>query len=186
MPALKVEDVMSASTGKKRMSQKEAALLCRLLAQEERQYRHLLELARQQNGCLRRHDVESLEKNAAQWQKVLPGARQARRRREECVAEMARRLGAACSELEPKYLVDYVDQKVRGAIAEVIQRLVTTAGDLYRQNELNRQLAGFCFHLAREEAEIFKRCVLEDPAGCYSEDARKSVGSGRGFFVRQA
>jgi len=61
-----------------------------------------------------------------------------------------------------------------------------TALRLARQNELNRALAEFCLDLVREESEIFKRCVLDDPSGCYGEDALRADRGPGGVLVKQA
>jgi hypothetical protein len=74
----------------------------------------------------------------------------------------------------------------RQTLNKAVGRLIEAVGDLNRQNEMNRQLADFCLELTREEGAIFKRGVLEDPAGCYEEDAKKSHAPPGTVIIRRA
>lgn len=160
--------------------------LCSLLAAEFWEYRRLLRLAWRQNHYLRRHDVGRLENNAAEWRKYLPTAEAARCRREQFLGELQERLGLEDQEATPQLFLKNADHEGSTEVRDALAELVRTAGDLCRQNEINRQLAGFCCDLVREEAEIFKRCVLEDPVGCYEEDAQRTVAAPGGVLTRQA
>lgn len=160
--------------------------LCALLREEERQYRRLLRLAWRQNRYLRRQDTERLAENTQQWQKYLPLADAARCRREHAVAQLAENLGRGAERVSPLQLLDYADHDLKQQIRRHVRELVAVTGRLARQNELNRQLAAFCVALTQEEAEIFKRCVLSDPAGCYDRSARPKANGPGGVLVRQA
>jgi hypothetical protein len=177
---------MPSQAGRGPLSEQDVDVLCRLLATETSFFRKLLELARGQARCLRDDDLEGLEQNAADWQKTLPGAEQVQRQRQEQVRQWLRDWGVTDDPITPQSLLALVDDKSRGIVNQAILDLGRAAGELFRQNALNRQLAAFCCDLVREEAEIFKRCVLENPAGCYAGDAQKVTESGRGFFIRRA
>ncbi len=177
---------MSESMRGPHLPREEARRLCSLLAAEEQEYRRLLRLAWRQAGYLRRGDVARLEHNAAEWQRYLAQARAARERREAATGELADRLGLNADRHAPQFLLDLADNESKAEIRAAVEVVVTKAAELSRQNELNRQLAGFCLDLASEEAEIFRRCVLEDPAGCYAGDARKAQAGPGGVFIKQA
>ena len=160
--------------------------LCVLFGDEERQYRRLLRLAWRQNRYLRRQDTARLAENTHQWQKYLPAADAARRRRERCVALVAENLGIFPALTSPLQLLDYADLQVKRQVRDSVQELLAVTTRLARQNELNRQLAAFCIELTQEEAEIFRRCVLDDPAGCYDDAARPTTNGPGGVLERQA
>jgi hypothetical protein len=161
-------------------------ILCDLLDREEREYRRLLRLAWRQNGYLRRQDLQRLEMNADQWQKYLPLADAARIKREEFLSDLSLRMELGDERRASQYLIECADIEYRQILREAVQRLIGTASDLNRQNELNRHLADFCLDLTREEAEIFKQGVLEDPVGCYEDDAQKSKSRPGKVIIRQA
>ncbi|MFH1845497.1 MAG: flagellar export chaperone FlgN [bacterium] len=168
------------------MTVADANLLCQLLQKEEHEYRRLLRLAWRQGAYLRRHDVERLEKNAGQWQKYLRQAQYARQQRERFTRQLGQELGLGERAAETQFLAEFADYTNRTSIERAVQSLVQIAGDLVRQNEMNRQLAKFCLDLAQEEMRIFKQCVLEDPAGCYEGDATKTSAPPGGVLVKKA
>ncbi len=157
-----------------------------LLADELTHYRRLLRLARRQNSYMRRQDVRRLDANSREWNRHLPAANAARMARERLVQQLAAETGVAVPPGRVGDLLDYTEPGLRREIASHLQAIRKTAADLARQNEMNRSLAEFCLDLAREEAEIFKRCVLDDPSGCYGGDARTAGRGPGGVLVRQA
>jgi len=177
---------MSRHRNEARLDTIDVQALCNLLEREELEYRRLLRLAWRQNGYLRRQDVQRLESNAEQWQKFLPLADAARIKREEFISEIALKLGIHDERLAPQFLLNFADNNQRQALNAAVGQLVHTASDLNKQNELNRQLADFCLELAREEGEIFKNGVLEDPTSCYADDAQKSTAPPGKVITRQA
>jgi len=173
------------SSGKRiRLRPADVSTLCDLLMFEEKEYRRLLRLAWRQTGYLRRQDVQRLENNAEQWRKYLPQADAARIRREAFLSKLADQLGLADERLAPQFLLDRADNNQRTMISEAVHRLVDVTSDLNRQNELNRQLTGFCLELAYEENRIFQEVVLEDPGGGYEDTARKTK-SAPGKVIRR-
>jgi hypothetical protein len=177
---------MSESRNGAPLPRQDARRLCAVLGAEEREYRRLLRLAWRQAAYLRRGDVDRLEGNAREWQRCLAATRRAREIRETVTAEITTRLGLRRDRQEPQFLLDLADNESRREIRAAVEAVVTKAAELGRQNELNRQLAGFCLDLVSEEAEIFRRAVLEDPAGRYAGDARKAQAGPGGVFIKQA
>ena len=117
----------------------------------------------------------------------LPAADSARLARERLVASLGGRLGRRDTAGPGRRPAGLRRRRTaRAAIGGLLRDIRATAGTLARQNALNRQLAEFCLDLAHEEAEIFKRCVLQDPAGCYRGDARQNDRGPGGVIVRQA
>ena len=169
---------MSLGTPAGRMRPDEAAALCRLLDEEEMQYRRLRRLAWRQTAYLKRRDAERLEKNAHEWRQFVPLAEAARRRREAHVAALARHLGEAEGTLAGPELAARAGPPHRERIAAAVCRLAATAGDLYRQNGLNALLARFCLELVQQEADIFRQVVTGDPSGGYAESGRRAAGAG--------
>ncbi len=169
---------MSLSAPAGRLRPDEAATLCRLLEEEETQYRRLRRLAWRQTAYLKRRDAERLEKNAQEWRQFVPVAEAARRRREEHVAALSRRFGLAEGILAGSELAARAGPPQRERIAAAVRRLAATAGDLYRQNGLNALLARFCLELVQQEADIFRRVVTNDPSGGYAEGGRRAAGAG--------
>jgi hypothetical protein len=51
---------------------------------------------------------------------------------------------------------------------------------------MNRRLANFCLDLVEEEAALLRRCLLEDPAGCYDRGAQPTTRTQGGVLQRQA
>ena len=164
----------------------EVRLLADLLAAELTHYRRLLRLAWRQNSYMKRQDVDRLSANAGDWGRWIPASDRARLARERLVASLAGRMGVAIPPGRVGDLLDYADPGQRQLVSGLLAEIRTTAGALARQNALNRQLAEFCVELAHEEAEIFKRCVLQDPAGCYRGDAKQHDRGPGGVIVRQA
>jgi hypothetical protein len=164
----------------------EGRRLAALLGEELTHYRRLLRLAWRQNSYMKRQDVDRLAANAREWARWIPAADRARLAREHLVTALSRRLGVPVPPGRVGDLLDYAAADQRADVADLLYGIRTTAGTLARQNALNRQLAEFCVELAHEEAEIFKRCVLQDPAGCYRGDARQNDRGPGGVIVRQA
>jgi hypothetical protein len=174
--------------------QKPCALLdfddCRrlgvLLHEEARHYRRLLRLAVRQNSYMQRQDVDRLASNAREWATYLPRADAARIARERLLNRLAgaRDLSGPAASVEG--LLEHTDLTARPAVINALREVRHAAARLARQNEQNRILAEFCLDLAREETEIFKRVVLEDPTGCYDDGARNTERGPGGVIVRQA
>jgi hypothetical protein len=160
--------------------------LVSLLEAEHGQYRRLLRLAWRQNSYMKRQDVDRLEANAVEWARHLPEADQSRIARERYVAELARRVGLAIPPGRVSDLLDYTEPETKRRVGTSLNALRQTAATLARQNTLNRSLAEFCLDLAHEESEIFRKCALEDPAGCYGDDAKATGRGPGGFLVKQA
>ena len=157
-----------------------------LLGAEQQEYRRLLRLAWRQNAYMKRQDVARLAENVQEWQKYLPAAHSQRRERQKYVAQLAASLGLIEQVDSLTRLLDHVSAEHWEQLQKALRELLATTTQLARQNELNRQLAAFCCDLASEEAAIFKSCVLDDPAGCYGEDAQKSTAGPGGVLERQA
>ncbi|MCB1183270.1 flagellar export chaperone FlgN [bacterium] len=160
--------------------------LAALLDTEESHYRRLLRLAWRQNSYMKRQDVDRLEVNADEWARRLPEADTCRIARERLVAELGHRVGITVPPGRVSDLLDYVAPATRREVGAAVGRLRATAQRLARQNELNRTLAAFNLDLAREETEIFRRVVLEDPSGRYGDDARTTARGAGGILVKQA
>ncbi len=169
-----------------RPSEGDLARLAELLTHEGGQYRRLLRLARRQNSYMKRQDVDRLEANSREWNRYLPLANQAKSAREKFVIRMNERLGIPFQQDNIIACLKRVEPAAQREIRALLAGIKNTAEQLARQNELNRSLAEFCLELAQEEHEIFKRCVLDDPSGCYGEDARRSDRGPGGVLVRQA
>jgi hypothetical protein len=160
--------------------------LCRLLAAEERQYRRLLRLAWRQNRYMKRHDTTRLVENTQQWQKYLPAADAARRAREDFMSRLVDDSGITPFSRSPVELLADAGLSAELEVRTRVRGLMDTAARLARQNAMNRELATFCLELTREEAEIFKSCVLDDPAGCYDNAAQPTRSGPGGVLERQA
>jgi len=177
---------MHTTNGRIGISADECRLLTSLLEIEDKNYRRLLRLAWRQNSYMKRQDVDRLDANARDWAQHLPVADQSRIARERHVAQLALKAGINVPPGRVSDLLDYADPMTKREVGAVMHHLRQTAGKLARQNELNRNLAEFCLDLAQEESKIFKRCVLEDPAGCYGGDAKAASRGPSGFLVKQA
>ncbi|MFO7653927.1 MAG: flagellar export chaperone FlgN [Candidatus Krumholzibacteriia bacterium] len=177
---------MSSSTRESILTAQEAREICSLLEAEERAYRRLVRLTRRQNRYLGCHDLGRLESNAAEWGKYLPLATAARRARESYVADCARRLGFTAPPPSPTALLDYAPMDVKTAVRSRVSGLLAVTTELARRNELNRHLTRYCLDLLQEETEIFRNGVLQDPAGRYGGDARRTTAGPGGVLVRQA
>ncbi len=157
-----------------------------LLDKEEALYRRLLRLAWRQNSYMKRQDVDRMEANAGEWSLYLPAASAARAERESAVVELAERQGKTIPPDTLNGILAGAGSGSRNRVMASLARLKGTVRRLARQNELNRLLADFCLDLAREESEIFKRCVLDDPSGCYGHNAQRADRGPGGVIVRQA
>ena len=177
---------MQMTNGRTGISAEDCRLLVSLLDVEDKHYRRLLRLAWRQNSYMKRQDVDRLDANAQDWARHLPAANESRIVRERLVAELAQQAGINVPPGRVSDLLDYTDPLTKKQAAVTMSRMRRTAAKLARQNELNRHLAEFCLDLADEESKIFKRCVLEDPAGCYGEDAKATSRGPSGFLVKQA
>ncbi len=163
---------------------------CRQLASfleiEDKNYCRLLRLAWRQNSYMKRQDVDRLDANSQEWTRYLPDADMARLTRERYMNQLATKMGLTVPPAKIHDLLDYVNPTLRMEIKQKLDRLIKTTGSLARQNEANRSLAQFCIDLAHEEAEIFKTTILDDPQGCYGEDAKASNRGPGGVFIKQA
>ena len=168
------------------MIDEDCRLLASLLEVETRQYRRLLRLAWRQNSYMKRQDVDRLDFNATEWAKYLPPADEARIARERFVQVLAHQKGVDSSSGTLESLLSDTCQKTQYEVVCSTNDLRAVSVRLARQNELNRQLAEFCLDLAREEAEIFKSSVLNDPTGCYGNNAQTSNRGPGGVLVKQA
>jgi len=175
---------MITAEAEDRLEPAEAAALCALLAEEERHYRRLRRLAWRQAAYMRRRDAGRLEHNAREWGKFLPAADAVRRRRERRLEELAGRFGLPPQRLTANRLFDLALPADGRLLREAVQRLAATVADLYRQNGLNAMLARFNLELVGEEAALFRRAVLTDPAGRYDGDGRQAVAD-RGCVLQQ-
>lgn len=160
--------------------------LADLLEWEEKNYRRLLRLAWRQNFYMKRQDVHRLEANAREWARHLPAANAARSARERFLAEMAAAMAVSSGKGLVGAFLGSASAGTRGRLDAALAALKRTVGKLARQNELNRILSEFCLDLVREETEIFKRCVLENPAGCYGDNARNADRGPGGVLMRTA
>jgi hypothetical protein len=165
---------------------RDVGIWCELIEAEWSEYRRLWRLSWRQSRYLQRHDIGRLQTNTLEWHRYLPQARAARQRRQEHVQSLARRLGCGAGATGAQSLLERADENTGARVRRAMARLADAAAEVVRQNELNRQLAAFCLDLAREEAAIFQRCVLADPAGGYAGDAQKTSAPAGGIFVRQA
>jgi len=170
----------------KKLESADCRLLGTMLDVETTHYKRLLRLAWRQNSYMKRQDVDRLEANAADWNSFLPQADQARVARERFMTSLGARQGIPVPPGNMEALLQAASQADRVDMADRIRRLRKVTTELARQNELNRGLAEFCLDLAKEEAEIFKRCVLDDPSGCYGDNARTTNRGPGGVIVRQA
>ena len=161
-------------------------LLVSLIEVETINYKRLLRLAWRQNSYMKRQDVDRLDANARQWSRFLPVANESRIAREQYVQRIARDRGVRIPPGNLNDLLKNVCEETRAQVMEVLNQLKATAVRLARQNDLNKELAKFCLDLAQEEAEIFKKCVLNDPSGCYSGKAQTTSRGPGGVLVRQA
>ena len=160
--------------------------LADLLEWEETHYRRLLRLAWRQNFYMKRQDVHRLEANARDWARHLPAANLARAARERFLVEMAGSMAPGGGRGLVGTFLGCASAETRDRLQKSLVGLRRTVNKLARQNELNRTLSEFCLDLVREETEIFKRCVLENPAGCYGENARNADRGPGGVLVRTA
>ena len=169
-----------------RLKNEDCRQLGDVLTSESRHYRRLLRLAWRQNSYMQRQDVDRLEANAHEWARYLPLANEARLARERFVARLAAKSGLAIPPGRVEDLLDYTHPDSKRSVTGALGSVRQAAAKLARQNELNRLLAEFCLDLVHEEAEIFKNAVLENPAGCYDEEARNKGRGPGGVIVKQA
>ena len=161
-------------------------LLASLLEIEDRNYRRLLRLAWRQNSYMRRQKVDRLESNAREWAVYLPRANESRIARERFVGQMGEAIGRPIPPNKMIDILDFADDDTRRKVVHAIKNLQNTTLRLARQNELNRNLAEYCLDLAGEESKMFKRCLTEDPSGCYDGEAKTNNRGPGGVLHRQA
>ena len=176
---------MQTRSEEKKLKKADCRLLATMLDVETANYRRLLRLAWRQTSYMRRQDVDRLEANAQDWNRFLPEANTARVARERFMTSLGQQVGEHIPPGNLQSLLTHVgagDQEILTGRIRVLRGVIT---ELTRQNELNRGLAEFCLGLAREEAEIFKQGVLDDPAGCYGGNAQATSRGPGGVLVRQ-
>ncbi len=159
--------------------------LSTVLREEQQHYAQLLELARRQGQLMTSHDLEGLQDNARRMSDGLAAADAVRLRREH----LASQLMSADDRQPAGSLSGWLQAQspqLRQALSEPVQAVRRTAGDLARTNEMNRRLANFCLDLVEEEAALLRRCLLEDPAGCYDRGAQPACNAQGGVLKRQA
>ncbi len=167
-------------------TEEDLQVLAELLGREDEHYRRLLRLAWRQNSYMKRQDVDRLEANSRDWTRYLAQAHLARAAREKFLNALGRQMGINVQPGNISAFLGGPPSPARDQVRALLARIKRTALKLARQNQLNRSLAEFCLDLVQEESEIFKRCVLDDPSGCYGEDARKADRGPGGVLVRQA
>ena len=182
----KVSDAMNRANAISQGFDEDCKLLASLLEVEARQYRRLLRLAWRQNSYMKRQDVDRLEANAREWARYLPEADEARIARERFIQEITRTSGPLAGDKGLQRMRESAGPAARDMLDGALNEMKAVSVRLARQNELNRQLAEFCLDLAREEAEIFKRAVLDDPTGCYGQNAQATTRGAGGVLVKQA
>ena len=159
--------------------------LQQVLAEEQRHYAQLLELAHEQGQLMTSHDVDGLETNARRLSEGLSAADAVRIRRERLAEDLMLRAGARVPGSLSAWLADQ-DAALRTFLLEPVQAVRRTAGELARTNERNRRLANFFLDLVEEEAAVLRRCLLEDPAGRYDRGAQPTCNEQGGTIRRQA
>lgn len=159
--------------------------LSELLAAEATCYADLLALARQQGQLMRAQNLVGLAENTQHWQQSLPLADGARIRRERLAAELMARGAAVPAAPTLTDLLPALPERHREDLEPAVQRVRATVRALDRQNALNRRLAEFCLDLVEEEAAVFRRAVLTDPAGRYDGAARCTQAGPGGVLERQ-
>lgn len=170
----------------KTLAEADVRLLGQALTSEKDNYRRLLRLAWRQNSYMKRQDVDRLDANSRDWARHIPEADAARIRRERVVSQLAAKVGVVIPPGRVEDLLDYTAPEGKVLVRGALDDLRRAAARLARQNELNRTLAEFCLDLSREETEIFRRTVLEDPSGSYDEGANTSTRGPGGVVHRQA
>lgn len=167
------------------LEQAEADNLRALLMAEERAYAELLDLARRQNGLLRRQDVIRLDAVVAAWRDALPAAEDMRRARETYLLDLGRRHDVAPGDLRMSRLARSTTGTPGRNLRAALRDWERTTGDLMRQTALNGLLANFCLGLVEEEADILCR-GMSGKDGCYDARGGESRGACSGVIVKQA
>jgi hypothetical protein len=155
------------------------------LADEQRRYADLLNLARQQGTLMTTHDLDGLDENSQRIGAGLAAAEEARIRRERLAAAVMAEAGVTGPETLSNWLTSQ-PRPIRDRLVGPVQAVRRAAGELARANEANRRLANFCLDLVEEEATLLRRCLLEDPAGRYDRGARPTTNGQGGVLRRQA
>ena len=155
------------------------------LADEQRCYADLLDLARQQGKLMTTHDLDALDENSRRMSAGLAAAEEARIGRERLAATVMAAAGATGPQTLSQWLTTQ-PRPVRERLVGPVQSVRRAAGELARANEANRRLANFCLDLVEEEATLLRRCLLEDPAGRYDRGARPTTNGQGGVLRRQA
>lgn len=170
----------------KTLAEADVRLLGSALTREKDNYRRLLRLAWRQNSYMKRQDVDRLDANSRDWARHLPRADEARISRERVVSDLAAKVGVTIPPGRVEDLLDYTSTEGKTFVRGALDDLRHAAARLARQNEMNRTLAEFCLDLSREETEVFRRTVLEDPNGSYDDEAQSSTRGPGGVVHRQA
>ena len=156
-----------------------------VLQEERGHYENLLELARFQGCQMTSHDLEGLEHSALKMGEGLTAADAVRIRRERLASDVMRQSGTETARGLTSWL-ETQPPAVQQILAVPVQSVRRVAGELARTNEMNRRLANFCLDLVEEEAVLLRRCLLEDPAGCYDSGAQPTQNEQGGVLSRQA
>lgn len=159
--------------------------LSMVLQEEQGHYMTLLDLAQTQGVLMTTHDFEGLDANALRITEELASADSVRIQREIMASEVLHSAGASVDESLSSWLESQSDE-IRQHLDTPVRNVRRIAGELARANEMNRRLANFCLDLVEEEAAILRRCLLEDPAGCYDNGANPASNDHAGVITRKA
>lgn len=162
------------------------ASLVDALQHEHRQYDRLLGLIRQQGQLMINHDLDGLQDSAQRLAACIAQADAARQEREHLAGELMRSCGGPRQTASLTVWVQVQESAVRRLLDGPIRAVRRAADELQRANELNRRLANFCLDLVEEEAAVLRRCLLDDPAGCYDRGAQPTRNSNGGVMQHKA
>ena len=161
------------------------AALRDVLQDERHHYARLLELVRAQGQMMACNDLEGLHANARLLDEHLAAADAVRIRRELLAAKIIQ----PGTDDPPRSLSRWLQRQapeVRQELQGPVGSVRRVADELARANEMNRRLANFCLDLVEEEAALMRRCLLEDPAGCYDRGAKPAQKSQGGVMQHSA
>ncbi|MEZ4388790.1 MAG: flagellar export chaperone FlgN [Candidatus Krumholzibacteriia bacterium] len=165
-------------------TERQVMALEQALQDEGRRYERLYELALDQGRRMTGTDLDALAASAAALAEGLAEVEQVRARREQLAFGLMATTGertlrlTAWLETQPAELRERLGHRV-AAVRAAGQRLL-------RQNEKNRRLASFCLDLVEEEAQMLRRSVLHDPAGCYDRGAHPARDGGGHMLQKKA